>query len=157
MKKIIFIMAVLPLAAFAQKAQETKKELKAVTVHYEEGIVFNYEHRMLNNKPSKYKTETPGPGEIVFDKDEKNTAYLKYYTALEHPEYDYGKMTAQRVTISAANYPDLKGDKFVYDNLTDKAELSGHVTLVDNGIETPIAETAYLDFTDDNYKIEGLK
>ncbi len=157
-KIIMFLLALLPFAATAQKAKQTKDApLKSIALHYEKNMVINYNHVRLKDKMGKSEIDLPGPGDMNFGKDEGISLAQKAANAAKQPDWDKGYMTAENVKISCPAYPDLKGDKFVYDDNTAQAMLSGHVRIVDNCGEKQIGDKVYLDFSDDNYKILGIK
>ncbi len=158
MRKTIILIAMLPLAAFAQnKSSKNKENLKAFKVHHEKDMVIYYDNVIVDNKKSKSTVTLPGPGDCQFGKDTGISLEQKANNAAKKPDWDKGYITAEKVTLICAAYPDLKADKLTYDQNTDKAKLTGHIRLVDKGTEKYIGEVAYLDFSDDSYKITGLK
>ena len=159
MRKIPLIVALLPFAALAQQSTKTNtdKHLKSFALHHKSDMVIYYSDVIIDNKKSKSIITIPGPGDLNFGKDTAITFAQKAANAAKKPDWDKGYMTADFVTLTCPAYPDLKADKFVYDQNTDKVRLTGHITLVDHGAEKYIGEVAYLDFSEDTYKIEGLK
>lgn len=158
MKNTMMAMALLPLTALAQqKNNKAPEPLLKASVHYEQGLVTKYVHLKVKGVPTKTQTKVEGDGYLNFARGEKEQGYKKRYTAMEHPEYDYGKMVAQQVEISSSGFPDMKADSLVYDMLSEKAILAGHVRISGHGTDMPLCNVAYLDLADDNMRIEGMR
>lgn len=52
--------------------------------------------------------------------------------------------------------PDIKGQDFVYSDITKQASLQGNVTIIKNGTSLEIGNTARLDLSDNKCRIEEL-
>ena len=157
MNKLTLLLVLFPFTLLAQKAsQDSKVILKSYTLHFEKNMVVS--HTIPDkNKPGKSEMKVEGPGEMEFGKDTMITARQRIQQENTTPDWEYAGATADKVTIKCPSYPDLKGDKFIYDHKTDKAMLTCHITIVDHGVEKQIGETIYLDFSDNVYKILSFK
>jgi hypothetical protein len=160
MKKTIVIAAMLPFAALAQNTgKQPGPKLKSFTMHFET-------MQFMDQYYGKTKTtmSIPGCTEMNFGIDTGISPVQQAAKSAIQPDWNHGYFTAEHVTIICtpipgvkAAYPDLKADYFVYDNLSDKGRLSGHVTIVDNGAEKEFASVVFLDFSHDKYEITGIK
>ena len=162
MQRIMLVFAILPFAVFAQKpTKPATAKLKSFVVHYEHDAVLKYDNVNTGEKTRTKTTITmPGKGELNFGKDTGLTqAQMAINTSNAKivPDWETGYMTADMVTISCTNFPDLKADKFVYNQEKNMALLSGQVSIIDHGTTKFIGNKVYLDFTNDEYKIVSIQ
>jgi lipopolysaccharide assembly outer membrane protein LptD (OstA) len=161
MQKFLFFIAMLPFMAKAQQpAKPATEKLKSFKLHYEKDIVISNEYKQVDGKKSSKTVETvPGEGNLNFGVNEGKTAQRAINATnnqLLH-ESENGYMVAKMVTLTCLNFPDLKADKFVYDQETERGLLSGSVTIVDHGTSKFLGDKVYLDLSADEYKIVSIK
>jgi hypothetical protein len=158
MRMIMFLLLALPVLAFAKNGKDAKAtKLKSIKLHFEKNMVINPGHAMLNDRSVHNRIMLPGPGDMNFGRDTGMTTMQKAAPCDVCPNWPKAYMSAENVTISCPAYPDLTADRFVYDDLTSVAMLSGNVTLAGKCIDRQIGEVVYLDLSDNEYKIIGIK
>ncbi len=158
MWKTIIVTTLLPLAAFAQNSSRNPDvKMKSFKIHYEKDMVSYGDNRWVDNNKSKNKTTIYGPGDWQFGRDTCMAKDRNCCNTTGITNWDRGFITAGKITLSSPEFPDFKADKLIFDDKTYRVKLTGNIRLKDKGTEKYLGEVAYLDFTDDIYKITGLK